>query len=748
MEKRRFFALITMASLLILFAFAVVEGGTPGNSITINRMEQKAQTLTLRGQSFSWPTRPVARAVAQGSQGGETIETATVIPSLPYSASGTTAGYANDYDRKCTNASTSPDVVYSYQPPYGQRVNISTCIASYITKIFIFENDTNTTIACSQSSDICSNKFRAGIYDLVMAPGNTYYIVVDGYGGQSGTYDLVIEARPPVDTLAMHPALADNNKGMLALAHEYKEYDSVVYWMGSTDNGTTWSDAVFWTFSGGAATYPAFAYWGKDTTFFGTVVPPHAFYNGAPNYLVSMWNAGNVSTTEGSYWDWSSYGWHDMKMIDIACDNSQADWMWGFQSMVHSTTYTNPAMVNAPHIFYQTSADGYANISWYNGLDGCNTTTCEIDHATAKTYTVYDWLDPAIATWKLFGRQDRFDDFEDTIFSGGYTFIMDDSSETQYPAVAAYNNNVLIVTENWNEADPDDKDIICWHSPTGSLADLETSVIEATADAERYPQIRHISGLSFLCTFIRDYILYATLTEDAGLTWSSPQVVSMVGDSVVSDYRADNIAESDGYAAKIIYEYYVPGGGGDIHLRLITHQVSPYPDADADGVPDFQDNCPAIANPDQTDTDSDGKGDACDNCPAIANPTQIDADADGVGNACDNCPALANPDQTDTDGDHVGDACDNCPTVANPGQEDANSNGVGDACDWICGDVNRSGLVNIQDITGLINFLYKGGPAPNPPQSGDVNNSGLTNIQDITYLINFLYKGGPAPHCP
>jgi hypothetical protein len=32
MEKHRFFALIAMASLLILFAFAVVEGGTPANS--------------------------------------------------------------------------------------------------------------------------------------------------------------------------------------------------------------------------------------------------------------------------------------------------------------------------------------------------------------------------------------------------------------------------------------------------------------------------------------------------------------------------------------------------------------------------------------------------------------------------------------------------------------------------------------------------------------------------------------------
>jgi hypothetical protein len=39
-------------------------------------------------------------------------------------------------------------------------------------------------------------------------------------------------------------------------------------------------------------------------------------------------------------------------------------------------------------------------------------------------------------------------------------------------------------------------------------------------------------------------------------------------------------------------------------------------DADADTVPDFQDNCPSISNAAQVDTDADGVGDACDCAPA------------------------------------------------------------------------------------------------------------------------------------
>jgi hypothetical protein len=38
-------------------------------------------------------------------------------------------------------------------------------------------------------------------------------------------------------------------------------------------------------------------------------------------------------------------------------------------------------------------------------------------------------------------------------------------------------------------------------------------------------------------------------------------------------------------------------------------------DGDGDGTCDFADNCPAVANPDQTDSDGDGDGDACDTTP-------------------------------------------------------------------------------------------------------------------------------------
>ncbi len=64
-----------------------------------------------------------------------------------------------------------------------------------------------------------------------------------------------------------------------------------------------------------------------------------------------------------------------------------------------------------------------------------------------------------------------------------------------------------------------------------------------------------------------------------------------------------------------------------------------------------------------------------------------------------------------------------------------------------CGDVNGDRSVSVSDAVYLINYLFKGGPAPNPLQLGDLNGNGQVDIADVVYLINYLFKGGPAPLC-
>jgi len=121
------------------------------------------------------------------------------------------------------------------------------------------------------------------------------------------------------------------------------------------------------------------------------------------------------------------------------------------------------------------------------------------------------------------------------------------------------------------------------------------------------------------------------------------------------------------------------------------------PNSDQDLLPDYQDNCPYVYNPNQADSDGDGIGDACD----TNNPNQqpVDSDQDGIADTTDNCPFNYNPDQADWNNNRVGDACDsaqapsdadadgvadnfdNCPSTYNPDQANSYGDSRGDACE-------------------------------------------------------------------
>ncbi|SDL10041.1 Thrombospondin type 3 repeat-containing protein [Salinimicrobium catena] len=123
------------------------------------------------------------------------------------------------------------------------------------------------------------------------------------------------------------------------------------------------------------------------------------------------------------------------------------------------------------------------------------------------------------------------------------------------------------------------------------------------------------------------------------------------------------------------------------HLRFNCDGETPPPgDDDDDGVPNDDDNCPLIPNPDQANSDDDSHGDACDNCPLDTNEDQADTDEDGVGDECDICPGY--DDAADMDEDGIPDDCDNCPNVWNPTQLDTDGDGEGNACDQTPGGDN------------------------------------------------------------
>jgi hypothetical protein len=63
------------------------------------------------------------------------------------------------------------------------------------------------------------------------------------------------------------------------------------------------------------------------------------------------------------------------------------------------------------------------------------------------------------------------------------------------------------------------------------------------------------------------------------------------------------------------------------------------------------------------------------------------------------------------------------------------------------GDANRDGLVNLGDAIYILNYLFKGGPAPVPLEAGNANCTGGVDLGDSIYILNYLFKGGDPPGC-
>ncbi|MFZ5980911.1 MAG: hypothetical protein ACOYVF_09810, partial [Candidatus Zixiibacteriota bacterium] len=69
-----------------------------------------------------------------------------------------------------------------------------------------------------------------------------------------------------------------------------------------------------------------------------------------------------------------------------------------------------------------------------------------------------------------------------------------------------------------------------------------------------------------------------------------------------------------------------------------------------------------------------------------------------------------------------------------------------DTCDnQYPGDANTDGNIDNDDMAYLLDFLYSGGPAPNPLANGDPNGNCRIDKGDVYYLEAFLFLGGPAP---
>ncbi len=184
---------LLIVTLLLVFAGAVF-AATMDELLEKQIDEMKMQGLydeALWDLALGTPTDPGL------DEGGETYATAVVISTLPYTDTGYTCDNVNDYDYACPyTGSLSPDVVYSYSPAVNEVVDITLCLSgtNYDTKLYVYDSSTSDTLACND--DWCPG-YVSELTGLNMIGGNTYFIVVDGYYGDCGNYEILVSYPPP-----------------------------------------------------------------------------------------------------------------------------------------------------------------------------------------------------------------------------------------------------------------------------------------------------------------------------------------------------------------------------------------------------------------------------------------------------------------------------------------------------------------------------------------------------------------------
>lgn len=123
--------------------------------------------------------------------GGDDPSTATRVASLPFVDVGNPPDLTDRFDVMCAfEGSTSPHAWYQYTANKQTVFELHLCESFHDTKAYVLDADFNT-IRCNDNA--CSGEFRSQLSTPEFQAG-THFIVVDGWNGERGPYDLAIEA--------------------------------------------------------------------------------------------------------------------------------------------------------------------------------------------------------------------------------------------------------------------------------------------------------------------------------------------------------------------------------------------------------------------------------------------------------------------------------------------------------------------------------------------------------------------------
>lgn len=415
-------------------------------------------------------------------------------------------------------------------------------------------------------------------------------------------------------TERLHPAITDGGDGYLIQFWENYYYQTPAHitlqMRGSTNGGSSWYTPTVWALyyppgyygffpqpdSSAMPEYPSLGHWGSRGTythvFYGTCVCPFEYHVGGEPQIFVIEDIMNDSLW--AKWRWAfdeSAGTRDMKHAEIAVDSGQyyenpaADARpWGMQGILLSQILGEDPHTDAPYTFWQFTEDGYALISYYPSLGGCQSIDADIDPLTETAYSCFDWPNPdAGGQYALYVRSDPWDlmtkesevqpDMSWDPYLTGWS-MTSSTLNLEHPVMAVHGGNLVILTELVDDLDPSNVDIISWHCFDGDASSFTyLGIVAGSEDNERYPEIAWVEGNYFIAVYWLDNKLYACKSCGGGI-WSDSVQVSLDGDIVPMDYHVADIADN---GTKLIYSYTSSTKQTETELRIVDLSLDIFP---------------------------------------------------------------------------------------------------------------------------------------------------------------------------
>ena len=315
----------------------------------------------------------------------------------------------------------------------------------------------------------------------------------------------------------IEPAISYSGSTMVGASFELSQEN--IYYYGSTDAGDTWIGGLGWGMDD-IPEKPCVDGCG-DGRYIASCVPGPYDNEGSVTIKTTIDDVADFENTfNGLYWTWNDVGEGYYNFIDVevagytADDDTENTWAYGCFAIIG-----DHGELGSQTGFFSYQAEE-AGIAWIYTLanesgDLNDATSCgvDIDHGNNFAYAVYNYNHGGTMDIYVFIMNfDTWGDYDGyAIHDETYETFINSSGNDNAIDVSALNDNVIIVSER-------DESIVAYYSTDGL-----STVNEVEIDAEgEMPRISHLDNQRAVCSFVKNDILYTSITEDGGATWTTP----------------------------------------------------------------------------------------------------------------------------------------------------------------------------------------------------------------------------------